>query len=60
MNKFRSFLDEKLEETIYTITQLNWSINYGNSCRDTREIENVLFRKELKYLILLHVKNFIS
>ena len=60
MKKFREFLNEKIDEVSYTITQLNWSINYGNSCRDTREIENVLFRKELKYLILLHVKNFIS
>ena len=60
MNKFREFLNEKLEETIYTITQLNWCINYGNSYRDTREIEKILFRKELKYKILLYVKNFIS
>jgi hypothetical protein len=60
MNKFRSFLNEKLEETIHTITILNLCINYGNSYRDTSEIEKVLFRKELKYKILLYVKNVIS
>ena len=60
MNKIREFLNEKLEETINTITILNTCIDYGHSYRDTREIEKVLFRKELKYKILLYVKNFIS
>ena len=60
MNKFRSFLNKKIEETINTITILNMCIDYGNSYRDTSEIEKVLFRKELKYKILLYVKHFIS
>lgn len=60
MNKFRSFLNKKIEETINTITILNTCIDYGNSYRDTSEIEKILFRKELKYKILLYVKHFIS
>ena len=60
MKKFREFLNEKIDEVSYTITQLNWSIDYGHSYRDTKEIENVLFRKELKYIILSYVKDFIS
>ena len=57
MNKFRSFLNKKLDGISYEITLLNYELM---DIEYTKQIENKLFRKELKYLVLSYVKDFIS
>ena len=57
MNKFRSFLNKKLDGISYEITLLNYELM---DIEYTKSIENKLFRKELKYLALSYVKDFIS
>ena len=57
MNKFRSFLNKKLDGISYEITLLNYELM---DIEYTKSIENKLFRKELKYLVLSYVKDFIS
>ena len=57
MNKFRRFLNKKLDGINYEITLLNYELM---DIEYTKSIENKLFRKELKYLVLSYVKDFIS
>ena len=57
MNKFRRFLNKKLDGINYEITLLNYELM---DIEYTKQIENKLFRKELKYLVLSYVKDFIS
>ena len=57
MKKFREFLNKTLDRISYEITLLNYELI---DIEYTKPIENKLFRKELSYIALSYVKDFIS
>ena len=57
MKKFREFLNKTLDRISYEITLLNYELT---DIEYTKPIENKLFRKELSYIVLSYVKDFIS
>ena len=57
MKKFREFLNKTLDRISYEITLLNYELI---DIEYTKPIEKKLFRKELNYIVLSYVKDFIS
>ena len=57
MKKFRRFLNKTLDRISYEITLLNYELM---NIEYTKPIERKLFRKELSYIVLSYVKDFIS
>ena len=57
MNKFRRFLNKTLDRISYEITLLNYELM---DIEYTKTIENKLCIKELSYIVLSYVKDFIS
>lgn len=57
MKKFREFLNKTLDRISYEITLLNYELI---DIEYTKPIERKLFRKELSYIVLSYVKDFIS
>ena len=57
MKKFREFLNKTLDRISYEITLLNYELI---DIEYTKLIERKLFRKELSYIVLSYVKDFIS
>ena len=57
MKKFREFLNKTLDRISYEITLLNYELI---DIEYTKPIDRKLFRKELSYIVLSYVKDFIS